>query len=95
MQSDRQTEVANIKSSWNQGGYAESWGLCILDNVRFQSKKVSLIGNNKLFTQEEHFLDTFQPNYQQGNSLQHHSNFHFYFLQHQLLIVLSQSKLLE
>lgn len=54
MQSDRQTEVANIKSSWNQGGYAESWGLCILDNVRFQSKKVSLIGNNKLLAISKH-----------------------------------------
>lgn len=44
----RQTEISKIQSSWNEGAYAESWGLCILDNVKFQGSKVYLIGNNRL-----------------------------------------------
>lgn len=68
----RQAEVSNIKSSWNEGAYAESWGLCILDNVKFQGSKVYLIGNNKLAIthKQQGKKDKGEPNdwsYREGN----------------------------
>lgn len=44
----RQSDIAEINESWNSSDYADTWGLCILDNIKFQAKRTSLSGDNNL-----------------------------------------------
>lgn len=48
MLTQRQAEINEINESWDSSNYADTWGLCILDNIKFQAKKTSLSGDNNL-----------------------------------------------